>query len=94
MDLYQSSLPAVFTAIPVLYTIAESPLESLLESLLQSLLESLFESLLESLLERASHREESSFPREAFGRWKTLSLRKLWLLEGSKSVEALATRRL
>jgi len=48
MDLYQSS--AVFTAIPVLYTIAES--------LLESLLESLFESLLESLLERASHREE------------------------------------
>jgi len=42
MDLYQSSLPAAFTAIPVLYTIAESPLESLLES----------------LLERASHREE------------------------------------
>jgi hypothetical protein len=50
MDLYQSSLPAVFAAIPVLYTIAESPLESLLESL--------FESLLESLLERASHRDE------------------------------------
>jgi hypothetical protein len=39
-----------FAAIPVLYTIAESPLESLLESL--------FESLLESLLERASLREE------------------------------------
>jgi len=52
--LYQSSLPAVFAAIPVLYTIAESPLESLL----LSLLENLFESLLESLLERASHREE------------------------------------
>jgi hypothetical protein len=43
---YQSSLPAVFATIPVLYTIAESPLESLLES------------LHESLLERASHREE------------------------------------
>jgi len=50
MGLYQSSLPAVFAAIPVLYTIAESPLECLLETL--------FESLLESLLERASHREE------------------------------------
>jgi len=50
MDLFQSSLPAIFAAIPVLYTIAGSPLESLLESL--------FESLLESLLERASHREE------------------------------------
>jgi len=50
MDLYQSSLPAVFAAIPVLYTIAES--------LLESLLESLFECLLESLLERASHWEE------------------------------------
>jgi len=52
----------VFAAIPVLYTIADRPLESLLESLheslLKSLLESLFESLLESLLERASHREE------------------------------------
>jgi hypothetical protein len=66
MDLYQSSLPAVFAAILVRYTIAESPvgillrslLESLLESLLKSLLESLFESLLEGLLERASHREE------------------------------------
>jgi len=54
MDLYQSSLPAVFAAIPVLYTIAESPLESLL----QSLFECLLESRLESLLERASHREE------------------------------------
>ena len=70
MDLYQSSLPAVFAAIPVLYTIAESLLESLLVSLLESFLESLFESLLESLLQRASHREELSFPREAFGRWK------------------------
>jgi len=50
MDLYQSSVPAVFAAIPVLYTIAESPLESLVESLLAS--------LLASLLERALHREE------------------------------------
>jgi len=50
MDLYQSSLPAVFATIPVLYTITES--------LLGSLLESLFKSLLESLLEKASHREE------------------------------------
>jgi hypothetical protein len=50
MDLYQSSPPAVFAAILVLYTIAESPLESLLESL--------FESRLESLLERALHLEE------------------------------------
>jgi hypothetical protein len=61
-DLYQSSVAAVFAAIPVLCTIAESPLQILLESLLQSLLESLLESLLdsllESLLERASHREE------------------------------------
>jgi len=45
----------VFSAIPVLYTIAESPL---LESLLESLHESLFKSLLESLLERASHQKE------------------------------------
>jgi len=50
MDLYQSSLPAVFAAIPVLYTIAESPLERLVGSLVGS--------LLESLLERASNREE------------------------------------
>jgi hypothetical protein len=49
-DLYQSSVPAVFAAIPVLCTIAESPL--------QILLESLHASLLESLLERASHWEE------------------------------------
>jgi hypothetical protein len=86
MDLYESSLPAVFAT-------AESPLERLLESLLESqfdsLLESRFEGLLESLLERASHREEKSFPREAFGRWKSLSLWNLWLIEGSKSVEAL-----
>jgi hypothetical protein len=41
---------AVFAAIPVLCTIAESQLQILLESVL--------ESLLESLLERASHREE------------------------------------
>jgi hypothetical protein len=43
----------VFSAIPVLYTISESPLESLLESLLATL----FKSLPESLLERASQRE-------------------------------------
>jgi len=54
MDLYQSSVPAGFAAIPVLCTIAESPLQILLESLLESLLGS----LLEILLERASHREE------------------------------------
>ena len=57
----QSSLPAVFAAIPVLYTIAESPLERLLGSLLGSLLESLLGSLLESLFEcrlRAFLREE------------------------------------
>jgi len=53
-DLYQSSVPADFAVIPVLYTIAERPLESLLVSLPQSL----FESLLESLLERASDREK------------------------------------
>jgi len=62
MDLYQSSLPAVFAAILLQYTIAESPLqrllESLLETLLESLLESVFESLIENLLVRDSHREE------------------------------------
>jgi hypothetical protein len=49
MDLYQCSLSAVFGAIPVLYTIAES----LLESLLVSLHESLFTTLHESLIEKA-----------------------------------------
>jgi hypothetical protein len=73
-DLYQYSVAAVFAAIPILCTIAESPLqillerllvsllerplERLLERLLESLLDSLLDSLLESLLERASHREE------------------------------------
>jgi hypothetical protein len=32
--------------------------------------------------------------REAFRRWQTLSLWKLWLIEGSRSVEALASTRL
>ena len=30
----------------------------------------------------------------SFGRWKSLSQWELWLIEGSKSVEALATRKL
>jgi hypothetical protein len=51
--------------------------------------EALLDSLLGSLLEGATLREEQSFPQEAFGRWKTLSLWKLWPIEGSKSVEAL-----
>jgi len=51
-------IPSVFSAIQVLYTIAESSLEILLESLLACLLESLFKSLVESLLERVSHQEE------------------------------------
>jgi hypothetical protein len=58
MDLSQSSRPAGFAAILVLYTIDESLLENLLKSLLESLLESLFESLLGSHLERASHWKE------------------------------------
>jgi hypothetical protein len=48
MDRYKFSLPAGFAAIPVLYTVTESPLESLLESLLERLLESLVESLHET----------------------------------------------
>jgi hypothetical protein len=79
MGRYQSSQQAVFTAIPLLYSIAERALESLGESLLQSLLVSFFECLLQSHLERASHREEQSFPWEAVGRWNTVSLWKLWL---------------
>jgi hypothetical protein len=58
----QSVLPPVFTAIPLLYHLAECPLERLLESLLGSLveilLESFFERQLENLLEAASHWEE------------------------------------
>jgi len=51
--------------------------------------------MLESLLERSSVREEKSFPPlEAFGRWQTLSLWKLWLIEASKSMEALGNGRL
>jgi len=66
------------------HTIAVSLLHSTLA------LESLVENLLErAAFERAALQEESSFPQEAFGRWKTLSLWKLWLIEGSKSVEAL-----
>jgi hypothetical protein len=42
----------VVAAIPVLYTIAECPLESLLESLLESHSECLLESLLEGALLR------------------------------------------
>ena len=53
MDLHESSLPGVFAAIPVLYTIAESTLVSLRENLLESLLEGVSECLLRSLLERA-----------------------------------------
>jgi hypothetical protein len=56
------SVPAVFVAIQVLCTFAESSLqillEILLESLLESLLERLLESMMEGLLERASGREE------------------------------------
>jgi len=46
MVLYQLSVPEVFTAIPVLCTLTESPLQSLLEC------------GLEGLLDRESHREE------------------------------------
>jgi len=90
MDLYLSLLPAVIAVIQL-----ESPLAlgSLLERLLESLLDSLLDSPLDSQLERAVLErpelwEEYSFPREEFGQWKTLSLWKLWLIEGSKSVEA------
>jgi hypothetical protein len=51
MDLILASLPAFYVAIPVLYTVAESPLECMLWSVLESLLESLLEGLLESLFE-------------------------------------------
>jgi hypothetical protein len=62
-----------------------------IERLLESLIESLLESRLESLIERAELWEEYSFAQAAFGLWQTLSLWKLWLIEASKSVEALAT---
>jgi hypothetical protein len=44
INLYKSSLLAVFAAILVLYTMAESLRESLLESMLESLHQSLLES--------------------------------------------------
>jgi transcriptional regulatory protein LevR len=70
MDLYQSSLLAVFTTIQVLYTITHTPLQSLLESQLysqlKSVVERLFVSLLDRLRERAWHPAEYSFPWEAF----------------------------
>jgi hypothetical protein len=102
MELYQSSLPTDFAVLSVLYTIADSLLERLIESLPEilpeslhdSLLESQFERLVESVQERASHRVEKCFPPEAFGWWIMLSLWKLWLIEGFKPVEAVATRRL
>jgi len=62
---------------------------SLLQNLLELLLESFFESVLGSLLERASHQEEWSFQQAVFGHCKTLSLSKLWLIEGSESGEVL-----
>jgi len=78
------------------HTIAASPLDSplALESLLDSLFGSLFDSLFDSLLGRATLYnpalwEELSFPQKAFRRMKTLSLWKLWPIEGFKSVKAL-----
>jgi len=73
----------VFCAVPVLYNIAESPLESLLNSLLESLFKSLLESFLESV---ASGGVE--FSMGYIGQWRTLSYWILWLT-GSKSVDAL-----
>jgi hypothetical protein len=72
------------------HTIAASLPES--TQVLENLLKSLFDGLVEIHLERASQQEELSFPQESFGRQITLSLWKLWQIEDSKSVEALATR--
>jgi hypothetical protein len=62
LDLYMSSMPAVFAPKSVMYTFAKRPLVSLLESqpvcLLSSLLVSTFESLLGSPLEGASRGNE------------------------------------
>jgi hypothetical protein len=50
MDLYQSSLPAVFADIPVTYTVAGSPLVILLDSLLESLLGGLLKACLRTMV--------------------------------------------
>jgi hypothetical protein len=90
MDLYQTSLPAVFAAILVLYTFAESPLEHLLERLLESLfesplvslLESLHESVFESLLERLLESLASG--------GVEFSTASFWPMDNPEFVEALA----
>jgi hypothetical protein len=77
----------------LLGSLLESLLGSLFGSLLGSLLDSLLDSLLGSRLERAAFEsrasEEVELPAESLGRWNTLSLWQLWLIEGSKSVKAL-----
>jgi len=58
-------------------------------SYLQTCLIACLISLLNSLLERAALQEEQDFPCKAFGQLQTFSLWKVWLMDGSKSVEAL-----
>jgi len=78
----------------LLQILVYSMLDSLFDSLLGSLVDSLFDRLLDSLLEtvafkRATCWRMKSLIEEAFSRWQTLSLWKLCLMDGSKSVEAL-----
>jgi hypothetical protein len=54
MDLYQSSLPAVFTDIPITYTVAECPLVILLDNLVESLLGSLLNACLTTTVRELS----------------------------------------
>ena len=104
MDLYLSSISSYYTSTesaaeptdawePAWEPISKPSVIACLETSLRAYSEALLHSQPGSLLERVTLREVSSFPQEAFGRWKTLSLWKLWLIEDSRSVEALVTRK-
>jgi len=81
MNQYVTLLPAVFAAILVQYTNTES--------LIESLLESIFDSLLKSHVEKTSNQKQQGVQCEALAGWNTVSSWKIWLIEGTKSVEAL-----
>jgi len=86
MDIYQSLLLAVFAAMLVLHTIAESPLKYLLGSLLESLLESMLECHLK-------HASEVSWQSLTVGVVE-FSTESFWPMEDPEFVEALADRML
>jgi len=99
-----SSLATVQWLEGMLEGLLRSLLDSLLGTVLHPMLESLLESHHQSQLNRATFdrtvcgravlQEECSFPQFAFGWWNTLSLWKLWVIEGTRPEEAVASRRL